>query len=503
MSLRQITLSPQAQKLAEVVLAPVRRLDAEVEVRLTGKVQADETRLAYITAWAPGRIDELSINFTGVAVQRGESTATLYSPELITAQAELIQAVNAARLQSERGMQQTRVLAERTEQAAREKLRRLGMSSRQIEQIIEHGIPQEHMVLHAPVSGIVTEMNARQGMYVDTGTRLFTIADLSVVWVVLQAFESDLPWIQVGQQVDFMVEALPGETFQGEVVFIDPVVEPRTRTVGVRLNVPNPDQRLKPEMYVTAVQRFQPDEVQEEAPLVIPVSAPLLTGRRAVVYVALPERPGVYMGREVVLGSRAGNHFIVLRGLEEGELVVARGAFKIDSAVQVNAQPSMMTPEPGAGAAHDHDHGPIPDPREIPDDAPTTVMAVPSEFARQLPILDQAIHGIHAALDTADLDRIRAAFQNFGRRLEDVDAASLRGTHAALVWNELAMLLGNDAYLGGEIRGLREAERVMHTLEEHHARLTAVFVSEEAPEAPPVSPPLPAHEEDPHAGHEH
>jgi Cu(I)/Ag(I) efflux system membrane fusion protein len=231
-------------------------------------------------------------------------------------------------------------------------------------------------------------------MYVQTGTKIYTIADLSQLWVKLDAYESDMMWVRYGQEVEFFTESYPGEVFKGTISFIDPVLNARTRTVKLRVNVANPDGKLKPEMFVRAVVRakvaqggrvmakamagkwicpMHPDVVKDTmgscdicgmdlvtteslgyvkvdapkvAPLVIPASAPLITGKRAVVYVQLPktEKP-TYEGREVVLGPRAGDYYLVKEGLAEGEIVVTNGNFKIDSALQIQAKPSMMSPE--------------------------------------------------------------------------------------------------------------------------------------------------------------
>jgi Cu(I)/Ag(I) efflux system membrane fusion protein len=231
------------------------------------------------------------------------------------------------------------------------------------------------------------------------------VADLSQVWVKLDAYESDLPWIRYGQEVTFTAEAHPGEVFKGWISFIAPTLDARTRTVKVRVNVNNPDDRLKPEMFVRAVVKshmaqegkvmdpnmagkwtcpMHPSVVRDRAgtcdicgmnlvtteslgyvaaesagplPLVIPASAPLITGKRAVVYVKKPDMANpTFEGREIVLGPRAGDYYIVREGLTEGESVVTSGNFKIDSALQIQAKPSMMSPEGGTMPAG-HQHG--------------------------------------------------------------------------------------------------------------------------------------------------
>ena len=343
-SLRQISFDSRARKLAEVEVQAVKHGNAETEIRMVGKVDYDETRVGTITSWVNGRIDKLFVDYTGSRVRRGQPMVKIYSPELITAQAELIQASVALKRTGESGNEIIRKTAGRTLAASREKLRLLGLSNKQLQAIEKQGKPTDHITLTAPLSGIVIKKDVNEGMYVKTGSPIYTLADLDRVWVVLEAYESDLQAITLGQQVHFTVESYPGEAFQGEVAYIDPLVNIATRTVRVRLNVDNGAARLKPGMFVRAVSSVAAVADPENAPLLIPASAPLITGKRALVYVQLPDQPGVYVGREVVLGARQGEFYRVQSGLSAGELVVTRGNFKIDSAIQLQARPSMMNP---------------------------------------------------------------------------------------------------------------------------------------------------------------
>ena len=398
---RQLRLSPAAQELASIQTAPVERRFAPVETRMVGKIAVDETQVRSISAWVAGRIDRLYVDYTGVRVEAGDHIAYLYSPELLTAQEELIQALRAREhlVDSGTSVGQT---AQATVEAAREKLRLLGLKEEQIERIERERQASDHLTIYAPTGGVVIEKHLSEGAYVQTGTPIYTIADLSRLWLELRAYESDLSWIHYGQAVEFSTEAYPGEVFSGQISFVDPVLDERTRTVRVRVNVANEQGRLKPGMLVWAVaqaevgtqgQAMSPalrskwvspmhpeivrdapgacdicgmalvraeelydtgDEAEREMPLVIPASAPLLTGKRAVVYVALGE--GLFEGREVLLGPRAGDYYLVREGLREGEKVVVNGAFKIDSALQIRAQPSAMYPA-GGTLMHGHDHG--------------------------------------------------------------------------------------------------------------------------------------------------
>jgi Cu(I)/Ag(I) efflux system membrane fusion protein len=398
----QIQLSEAAAKLMEVETSPAERKYVTAEIRMAGKIDYDETRVKYITSWVSGRIDRLYVDYTGIEVRKGDHMVYLYSPQLLSAQAELLQAAKAAENVKPDGSQLVSRSIQATLEAAREKLRLLGLKKEQIDNIEKTGDAVDHLTIYAPIGGVVIAKNVAEGAYVDTGTKIYQIADLSQLWVKLDAYESDMMWIRYGQEVEFTTEAYPGEVFKGRITFIDRVLNAETRTIKLRVNVDNPDGRLKPEMFVRAVVRsklatagrvmdedlagkwvcpMHPDIVKDgegicdicemplepseslhavqtespnEPPLVIPASAPLLTGKRAVVYVKVPntEKP-TYEGREVVLGPRAGDHYIVKHGLRDGEVVVTNGSFKIDSEMQLRAMPSMMSVT-SEGSGHDH-----------------------------------------------------------------------------------------------------------------------------------------------------
>ncbi len=385
----QIEFSQAAIKLMQIETTPIERKFVTAQIRMVGKIDYDETRIKYITSWVAGRIDRLYVDYTGIRVSKDDHMVYIYSPELLSAQAELLQAVKAAENIKSDGSELIGKSITATLEATREKLRLLGLKQEQIAQIEKTGKPVDHLTIYAPIGGVVMEKNAAEGMYVKTGTKIYTIADLSQLWVRLDAYESDMMWIRYGQEVEFTTEAYPGEVFKGRISFIDPVLNAKTRTVKLRVNVENPDGSLKPEMFVRAVVNSKIAEggkVMDEqmagkwicpmhldivkdtsgtcdicgmdlvtaeslgyvkaaarAPLVIPASAVLITGKRAVVYIQIAdiEKP-TYLGREIVLGPRAGDYYIVESGLDEGEIVVTNGNFKIDSEMQLRAKPSMM-----------------------------------------------------------------------------------------------------------------------------------------------------------------
>jgi membrane fusion protein, copper/silver efflux system len=474
-SLREIRLSERARKLAQVRTSPVIRKSPGVETRLTGQVAYDETRLGTITARVGGRIDRLYVDYTGAFVKKGQPMAEIYSPELYAAQSELIQAVKSLPDVSEKRLKLIRESAGRTMQAAREKLRLLGLTEAQMDAVANRGVPSEHVTLHATLTGVVIRREVTEGVYVSTGSPIYTIADLSRVWVVLEAYESDLPWVRRGAQVAFRTDAFPGRSFSGKVVFIDPFLNEKTRTVRVRLEAENPDRLLRPGMYVRAVQRtglVKSTGSDAQEPLLIPASAPLITGKRAVVYVAVPGDEGAYEGREVVLGPRAGDWYVVREGLEEGDRVVTRGAFKLDSALQIQAKPSMMDPEPGAAPAAGHDHAMETDAEK--EALKKGAWTLSRSGHREIETLAAEVNALGDVLAAGDLDAARASFKNIYERTAAMAEEPPEG-EAGLFWRELIMLIQNDTLLGSDAVDVGEARFLYGELSRHVERSRGMF----------------------------
>jgi membrane fusion protein, copper/silver efflux system len=353
----RISLSERAKALAKVRTTEVRRMsDPSAEVRLLGRVEADESSSRAVTAWVAGRIDRLHVNVTGERVRAGQTIATLYSPEVLAAHQDLI----AARRQVERmgtASETARAAAESALEAARDRLSLLGVPKATLREMESAASPTRSVPIRSPFAGTVIERMVAEGAYVQTGEPLFRIANLTKVWVQLDAYERDLASIREGQEVAIAVDALPGEAFEGRVAFVDPTIDPTRRTARVRVEAENPERSLRPGMFVQGVVRGQAAP-QQERPLVVPRTAPLFTGRRSIVYVEIPgaERP-TYEARVVRLGPRAGDVYPVVAGLEEGERVVTRGAFVIDADLQIRGGSSMMT---GADDTDESDGSPVP-----------------------------------------------------------------------------------------------------------------------------------------------
>lgn len=332
-----IHLTREAAQLANVMTSVVTRQKPVKELRLYGKVQADERLLQSQVAHIPGRIERLLVNFTGEQVRKGQSLAEIYSPELVTAQQELLEAAGVKEQQPE------------IYEAARERLHHWKLSAQQISDIEQSGKVQTNFPIKSNTNGIVTARRINTGDHVGEGTVLFDIADLSSVWILFDAYESDLPFLNKGDLINFTAQALPGETFSGRIAFIDPVIDAVNRVSKARVEINNQSRKLKPEMFVTGVLKANMEQFANN--LVIPRSAVLWTGKRSIVYVkqAGTDEP-VFKMREIGTGPTLGNSFIVLDGLEEGEEIVTQGTFNVDAAAQLEGKPSMMNPEPSGNA---------------------------------------------------------------------------------------------------------------------------------------------------------
>ncbi|GAB5444696.1 MAG: hypothetical protein Fues2KO_50450 [Fuerstiella sp.] len=529
--MRQLVVSPESRALMKIRVTPVQNRSVEAEVRMVGKVAYDETRLKHITAWVPGRLDRLFVDYTGVQVNEGDHMVYIYSEQLYSAQQELIESARAKRERGDKpddgffaagGIDLL--------ESSREKLRLLGLTKEQISEIETREKPSEHMMIYAPMGGIVIEKFKQEGDRVNTGERIYTVADLSHLWVMLGAYESDHVWLRYGQSVTFTTEAYPGEKFVGRIAFIDPVLDDRTRTAKVRVNIENAEGKLKPEMFIRGVVKarvaaggrvidadlkgkwispMHPEIVKDEPgkceicgmplvraeslgyveaeavgrskPLVIPVTAALVTGTRAIVYVEDPvSKVPTFEGREIVLGPRAGDYYLVRSGLKEGEMVVSNGNFKIDSALQIFAKPSMMTPEGGGGGGHDHGGGGAKKNDEHAghgndNSKPAAVsMDLPVTIRKPLLQINDIRVNVVDALKKQDLVTVRETFGALGGIVQSVDAALLDG-HAKMVWKELSMLMNNDTIEGRAVINMTDAQRVFTSFSRSYERLNEQF----------------------------
>lgn len=339
----EIKMSPTAMQLANVRTSIIKKQKPEKLVRINGKVRADERRIFSQSSHIPGRIERLLVSFTGEQVKKGQVLAYVYSPELVMAQEELFEAHKIKEQQPE------------LFNAAVGKLRNWKLTKDQIDGILLRGIVQEQFPVLADVTGVVLQKKVNLGDYVNRGESLYELADLSSVWVQFDLYESDLPWVGVGDQLKFTVQSLPGQNFQGRISFIDPIINPSTRVAQARIELPNHGVRLKPDMFAlgTVMSRLK----QSKKQLIVPKSAIMWTGVRSVVYVKQSSKIDIgFAMREVVLGPALGDGYVIVEGLEEGEEIATNGTFSIDAAAQLAGKPSMMNPN-GGQQMSGHQHG--------------------------------------------------------------------------------------------------------------------------------------------------
>ncbi|RDV16165.1 efflux RND transporter periplasmic adaptor subunit [Pontibacter diazotrophicus] len=404
-----LEMTPEAIALSNIQTSPVQSTSAENELMLSGTVQLNEQQVSSITAKFPGRIERLYVNFTGQEVRKGERMASVYSPELITAQRELQEAATSRDLMPE------------LYEAAKTKLKLWNLSDQQIQRIENANELITNFDIYADASGVVTERMVAVGDYVSTGSLLFEVANLSSVWVVLDAYETDLSWVGEGATVNFTVQGIPGKEFTARVQFVTPVLDASTRAVEVRAEVTNPNNQLKPGMFVNARINTSAQTATDENALAVPRTAVLWTGKRSVVYVMVNDRevPAFEM-REVTLGPRTGDLYLIESGVSEGEQVVTNGVFAVDGAAQLSGNYSMMS-------------------------APANkTMEVPEAFQNQLTATVDNYYTLKNALVASDVPAARRAAGNFLQALNQVDMSLLDGsTHAK--WMQLLPALKSSA----------------------------------------------------------
>ncbi|MBN2037439.1 MAG: efflux RND transporter periplasmic adaptor subunit [Chitinispirillaceae bacterium] len=337
----EIRMTDAAMKIADIQTMVVKKSYPDKEIALLGRVKPDERNIAELTARFGGRIEKLFVNFTGQDVAKGEKLAAIYSPALVTAQRELREARTYKSASPD------------LYNAARTKLRLWDLTEEQIDAIEQSAAPRSSFDILSPIAGTVTKRNVALGDYVKEGSALFRVVDLARIWVMFEAYESDLPWIKKGDRVAFTVQSLPGKKFASRVAFIDPLIDPTTRVAQVRVGIRNPGLLLKPGMFARGVVESRVAGNMKN--LLIPKTALLWTGKRSVVFVKAPHREQpVFAYREIELGPAAGDFYVVTDGLEQGEEIAVNGVFKIDAAAQLAGKPSMMNPA-AATAEPQHD----------------------------------------------------------------------------------------------------------------------------------------------------
>ena len=335
-----IRISPERQQMIGVKFATVEAGPATRAIRTVGKVSVDETRVGHVHTRIEGWIEKVFVNFTGDVVKKGEPMLSIYSPEMLASQEELLLAARA------------RDVMPSLLDAARRRLQLWDLSDDQIEQVLQTGQPIRSITVNAPMSGFVTERNAFPNQRVTPDSDLYTITDLSRVWIVADVFESDITAIKPGDPAYVIFANGGAPSLAARVNYIQPQVDPATRTLKVRLDAVNPGMRMRPEMFVNV--EFG---VRTTPQLTVPAGAVLDTGDRQTVFVDLGR--GYLQPRQVVVGERLGDRMALVSGVSAGERVVSSGTFLIDSESQLKAAASGMgaprAPETGAKPHSEHD----------------------------------------------------------------------------------------------------------------------------------------------------
>ncbi|MDV6033769.1 MAG: HlyD family efflux transporter periplasmic adaptor subunit [Phycisphaera sp. RhM] len=378
-----ITIEPAARRLVGIQTAKAKLGPVSQTIRTIGSIDFDESKLATISAYVPGRIEKLYANYVGVPVERNDDLALIYSPELYSAQVEFLTAQDNAALKRLGGTSDFASLA-------RQKLIELGLTEEQVDVLRSRGKAESRIRIRSPIRGTVINKFAVEGDYLKTGDKVYRIADLSTVWLMLDLYPDDAARIRFGQEVEAEVSSMPGEVFTGRVAFIDPTVHEKTRTVRVRVEMPNPDGKLRPGDYATArvyvaairqdliydpmlagkfISPMHPEVIREtpgdcpicgmaliptsslgfaDQPLpvqqviTVPRDAVLMAGGNSVVY--LETDPGRFEIRRVTVGPVTDDDAVILEGLSAGETVATQGNFLIDSQMQLAGNPSLMDP---------------------------------------------------------------------------------------------------------------------------------------------------------------
>lgn len=400
-----VRIDPAARRVANIRTVAVKSMPLARTIRAIGELSYDEGTLKTISAYVDGRLERLYADYTGVVVKQGDHLALVYSPRLYSAQVELLLARKSR--DESRSATLQRVIQSNRELyvSARQRLIELGMTPEQVDELEQAGEANSRLHLCAPSGGTVIEKLAVEGQYVKEGEPIYRLADLSTVWLMLKLFPEDAAAIRYGQKVEAEVQSLPGRKFAGRVAFIDPSVDPKTRTVGVRVVVPNEGGQLRagdfaratieapladhgrpqarihdPELASQWISPRHP-HVVESSPgrcrecgvelvpaaqlgftdepgaqgraLTVPRDAVLMAGGNSVLYVEA--EPGRFEIRQVVLGPICGDQIVVLSGVEEGEQVASRGNFLIDSQMQLAGNPSLIDPTKAQPRADDAD----------------------------------------------------------------------------------------------------------------------------------------------------
>jgi Cu(I)/Ag(I) efflux system membrane fusion protein len=350
----KIQIDPRSRRVAGIETVVAKSQSLSREVRGVGEISYDESKLKTLSAYIDGRIEELYADYTGIEVKKGDSLAMLYSPELYGAQVEYARTLEftekAAGTNSRIAGSNKRLL-----DSSRERLVELGMTETQIKKLESDKVANRRLALHAPISGTVIEKMAVTGQYIKAGTPIYRLADLSTVWLVLELFPEDAKSIRIGQPVTAMTQSMGDVACEGIVEFVEPTVDPKMRTVGIRVAINNEHGHLKPGEFAKAtltIPLLSKDGKAQET-IVVPRDSLLSIGQTSLAYVE--EKPGEFQLRHVKTGPTVGGQVAIFEGIAAGENVVSRSTFLLDAQMQLQGNPSLIDPDKAV----------MPDPNEV------------------------------------------------------------------------------------------------------------------------------------------
>lgn len=336
-----VMLDAATQQKIGVTYTTVRRAHLERTIRTVGLLQMDDEKVARVHVKVAGWIHKVYLDYVGKLVKKGQPLFTLYSPDLVSTEQEYLVARKGQEYLAKTSYTDVSTEADSLLNATRDRLRLWDVSDAQIHDLETSGKPATDMTLYSPINGFVMSRNAYEQTYVTPETDLYDIADLSTIWVYVDIFEYEAPYVHVGQTAQMQLSYFPGKTYRGKVTYIYPTLDPKTRTIKVRLEFPNPGYELKPDMYAD-VQL----DVNYGTQTLVPSEAVLNSGTRQVVFIAKGD--GYFEPRDIKIGDQFDGQTVVLAGLNPGEKIVASGNFLIDSESRLGAaMQQMMASMPG------------------------------------------------------------------------------------------------------------------------------------------------------------
>lgn len=347
----EISINPTMVQNIGVKTQMVKKRALNREIRTTGRLTSDERLIHHIHTKYGGWIDKLYVDFTGKKVNKNDALLEIYSPELVTTQEELVLALKYQETLKGSVFPEIVRGAQGLVDSALRRLQLFDVPEHQIADLVKNRKVSKTMHIHSPVTGVVVKKNVVHGTRIQPGKVLYMIADLSNIWVIADIYEYEIPWVTLGQVAEMNLSYFPGKKFKGKVTFIDPILDAKSRTLKVRIEFPNPDEELKPEMYANVI--LKSEDAREE--VVIQEEAVIYTGDKTMAIVQTAS--GNFDSRELVLGIKAQGYVQVLKGLKEGEKVVTSSAFLIDSEsrlkealgkMETNAKPPVKKPSPMA-----------------------------------------------------------------------------------------------------------------------------------------------------------